>query len=293
MTGPPAGAVVNKARAVDCKRCRHAQVLSEVQPGSPLQSVAALHATCTAEPEPEPMSDPISEPVSEPISEPVSEPVSEPLLLPPGGGVIEPHAAVKRAAIIILRIVLSSMPRVIGRSLQELRGTRKCAQTHRDFARGGGQLTDIGSAVGAVRRSVSTTQARPTEQSFSLLTSDDLFLFNQGTHYRLYDKLGAHVVDGGDVLRGVGAERARGQRDRRLERLGATARHAARARVERDLGGRDQGRRPRHALQVRDRRPRRRDARQGGSVRDARRASAGDRVDRAGSRSTRGTTPSG
>jgi 1,4-alpha-glucan branching enzyme len=31
----------------------------------------------------------------------------------------------------------------------------------------------------------------------SLLTSDDLFLFNQGTHYRLYEKLGAHVVDGG------------------------------------------------------------------------------------------------
>ena len=25
----------------------------------------------------------------------------------------------------------------------------------------------------------------------SLLTSDDLFLFNQGTHYRLYQKLGA------------------------------------------------------------------------------------------------------
>ncbi|HEX4421683.1 MAG TPA: 1,4-alpha-glucan branching protein GlgB [Kofleriaceae bacterium] len=31
----------------------------------------------------------------------------------------------------------------------------------------------------------------------SLLTADDLFLFNQGTHHRLYDKLGAHVVDGG------------------------------------------------------------------------------------------------
>src|SRR3954464_2241308 len=31
----------------------------------------------------------------------------------------------------------------------------------------------------------------------SLLTADDLFLFNQGTHYRLYDKLGAHVVANG------------------------------------------------------------------------------------------------
>ncbi len=31
----------------------------------------------------------------------------------------------------------------------------------------------------------------------SLLTADDLFLFNQGTHYRLHEKLGAHPVDGG------------------------------------------------------------------------------------------------
>jgi 1,4-alpha-glucan branching enzyme len=31
----------------------------------------------------------------------------------------------------------------------------------------------------------------------SLITADDLFLFNQGTHYRLYRKLGAHLVAGG------------------------------------------------------------------------------------------------
>src|ERR1700759_3861872 len=37
----------------------------------------------------------------------------------------------------------------------------------------------------------------PAPDVTSLLTSDDLFLFNQGTHYRLYDKLGAHVVPGG------------------------------------------------------------------------------------------------
>jgi 1,4-alpha-glucan branching enzyme len=42
----------------------------------------------------------------------------------------------------------------------------------------------------------------------SLLTSDDLFLFNQGTHYRLYDKLGAHVVQGGTYF-GVWAPNAR------------------------------------------------------------------------------------
>ncbi len=41
----------------------------------------------------------------------------------------------------------------------------------------------------------------------SLLTSDDLFLFNQGTHHRLYQKLGAHVVDGGTTF-GVWAPNA-------------------------------------------------------------------------------------
>src|ERR1700759_5230384 len=30
--------------------------------------------------------------------------------------------------------------------------------------------------------------------SASLLTSDDLYLYNEGTHYRLYDKLGAPLV---------------------------------------------------------------------------------------------------
>src|ERR1041384_397047 len=45
-------------------------------------------------------------------------------------------------------------------------------------------------------------RSRPSRAGYSaprvsLLTSDDLFLFNQGTHYRLHDKLGAHVVPGG------------------------------------------------------------------------------------------------
>jgi 1,4-alpha-glucan branching enzyme len=34
----------------------------------------------------------------------------------------------------------------------------------------------------------------PLATSFSLLTDDDLHLFNEGTHYRLYDKLGAHPL---------------------------------------------------------------------------------------------------
>ncbi|MGH9813486.1 MAG: 1,4-alpha-glucan branching enzyme, partial [Candidatus Acidiferrales bacterium] len=35
------------------------------------------------------------------------------------------------------------------------------------------------------------------------LTGDDLHLFNEGTHYRLYDKLGAHVMAAPDGEPGV------------------------------------------------------------------------------------------
>jgi len=43
----------------------------------------------------------------------------------------------------------------------------------------------------------------------SLLTSDDLFLFNQGTHYKLYEKLGAHCIEGQGVAFAVWAPNAR------------------------------------------------------------------------------------
>ena len=36
----------------------------------------------------------------------------------------------------------------------------------------------------------------------SLLTSDDLYLFNEGTHHRLQDRLGAHPVEA-DGVRGT------------------------------------------------------------------------------------------
>jgi len=39
-------------------------------------------------------------------------------------------------------------------------------------------------------------------QDFSLLTQDDIYLFNEGSHFRLYEKLGAHPVDD-DPLKGV------------------------------------------------------------------------------------------
>jgi len=31
---------------------------------------------------------------------------------------------------------------------------------------------------------------------FTLLSDDDIYLFNEGTHARLYEKLGSHIVDG-------------------------------------------------------------------------------------------------
>ena len=34
----------------------------------------------------------------------------------------------------------------------------------------------------------------------SLLTENDLYLFNEGSHYRLHEKLGAHLMDAGGEL---------------------------------------------------------------------------------------------
>ena len=39
-----------------------------------------------------------------------------------------------------------------------------------------------------------TQTMAPTRQDVSLLTADDLHLFNEGSHYRLYEKMGAHLV---------------------------------------------------------------------------------------------------
>ena len=50
---------------------------------------------------------------------------------------------------------------------------------------------------------MSTAFAPPVDRrgkQFSLITADDLHLFNEGTHYDLWRKLGAHVVEHGDTL---------------------------------------------------------------------------------------------
>jgi 1,4-alpha-glucan branching enzyme len=42
-----------------------------------------------------------------------------------------------------------------------------------------------------------TTQAASVRYDISLLTQNDLYLFNEGSHYRIYDKLGAHAMNVG------------------------------------------------------------------------------------------------
>ncbi len=43
----------------------------------------------------------------------------------------------------------------------------------------------------------------------TILGQEDLYLFNQGSHYRLYEKMGSHILDNGDVHFAVWAPNAR------------------------------------------------------------------------------------
>ena len=57
-----------------------------------------------------------------------------------------------------------------------------------------------------------TREIYPVRYDVSLLTSDDFYLFNEGSHYRVYDKLGAHLVESNGItgtVFGVWAPNAR------------------------------------------------------------------------------------
>jgi 1,4-alpha-glucan branching enzyme len=43
------------------------------------------------------------------------------------------------------------------------------------------------------------TEQTQVTSGFSLLTDHDIYLFKEGAHFRLYDKLGAHVLKNGSV----------------------------------------------------------------------------------------------
>ena len=46
----------------------------------------------------------------------------------------------------------------------------------------------------------SAGEVSPVRYDVSMLSDDDIYLFNEGSHYRLYQKLGAHFrnIDGQD-----------------------------------------------------------------------------------------------
>ena len=83
--------------------------------------------------------------------------------------------------------------------------------------------------------------AAPVRYDVSLLTPEDFYLFNEGSHYRIYDKLGAHPHDAGGTagtgLRRLGAECASRLGHRRLQRLESRPRITA-ARAARPASGR-------------------------------------------------------
>ena len=47
----------------------------------------------------------------------------------------------------------------------------------------------------SVNSSAAEAARAANTQDFSLLSQDDIYLFNEGSHFRLYEKLGAHPVD--------------------------------------------------------------------------------------------------
>jgi len=40
-----------------------------------------------------------------------------------------------------------------------------------------------------------TQEASPVRYDVTLLTAEDFYLFNEGNHYRIYEKLGAHAAE--------------------------------------------------------------------------------------------------
>ena len=105
------------------------------------------------------------------------------------------------------------------------------------------------------RRRLARARSIDPYQFGQVLTDFDLHLFSEGTHYRAWEKLGAHVHDDRRrhrrALRRVGAERAARQRHRRLQPLGRPRAPDAAARAVGRLGdlrSRSDGRR---LLQVR------------------------------------------
>ncbi len=48
-------------------------------------------------------------------------------------------------------------------------------------------------------RNLASPEAPPVRYDVSLLTAEDLYLFNEGSHYRIYEKMGAHLTESNGV----------------------------------------------------------------------------------------------
>ena len=117
-----------------------------------------------------------------------------------------------------------------------------------------------------------------------VLTDFDLHLFGEGTHHRVFEKLGAHRITIGTTT-GVhfavwAPERRARQRGRRLQRVGRPRPPDAAARAGRRLGDLHPGSAGRRALQVRDPHAHGRAAAEDRSVRRRVRGAAALGVDR-------------
>ena len=105
-------------------------------------------------------------------------------------------------------------------------------------------LADLDVLRKAQESRASSTILAPTKwiahEQPSLLTDDDLFLFNEGTHYELWKKLGSHLVQarrrGRRLFRRVGPQCRARRRHRRLQRLGQAKPSASAARQLGHLG---------------------------------------------------------
>src|SRR5512134_2079106 len=45
------------------------------------------------------------------------------------------------------------------------------------------------------KKIASAVSESPVRYDFSLLADDDIYLFNEGSHFRLYDRLGSHLAE--------------------------------------------------------------------------------------------------
>ena len=140
-----------------------------------------------------------------------------------------------------------------------------------------------------------------------VISEYDVYLFGQGKHTRIYDRLGAHLMQIGDAegvhFGGVGPQRRTRQRRRGFQSVGRARPPDAPPRIERRVGDFRARRRRGRALQVRDPvQPPRRAVAQDRSVRRARSRRRPRRPrswpapttrgrTRSGSSTARGTTP--